>query len=129
MGQSYKKLASTLSLEFAEFYVDLVSRGEHHRILSQIQLFLVDEVCLLIEFESISLMMSLKVHILNDVRGSTLEVVISRMKLRGTAVRFALVSATAPNIDDIASWIGSVNSAGSATIYRVRKVMICLCYV
>ncbi|TFY71871.1 hypothetical protein EVG20_g1121 [Dentipellis fragilis] len=41
---------------------------DHDRILSQIQLFLVDEV-----------------HILNETRGSTLEVVISRMKARGTA--------------------------------------------
>ncbi|KAJ7578472.1 Sec63 Brl domain-containing protein [Mycena floridula] len=63
---------------------------QHTAILSQIQLFLVDEV-----------------HILNETRGSTLEVVISRMKLRGSDVRFVLVSATVPNIEDIAAWIGS----------------------
>ena len=51
-----------------------------------------------------------KVHILNETRGSTLEVVVSRMKARGSAVRFVLVSATVPNIVDIASWIGSANN-------------------
>ncbi|KAG1754344.1 hypothetical protein EDB19DRAFT_1902496 [Suillus lakei] len=63
---------------------------DHSRILSQIKLFLVDEV-----------------HILNESRGSTLEVVVSRMKARGSDVRFLLVSATVPNIEDVASWIGS----------------------
>jgi ATP-dependent DNA helicase HFM1/MER3 len=43
---------------------------------------------------------------LNESRGSTLEVVVSRMKSRGSTVRFVLVSATVPNIEDIASWIG-----------------------
>ncbi|KAJ4493398.1 hypothetical protein C8R41DRAFT_764528 [Lentinula lateritia] len=74
---------------------------DHHHQLSQIQLFLVDEV-----------------HILNETRGSTLEVVVSRMKLRGTAVRFVLVSATVPNIKDIASWIGKDAQHGSAQVYE-----------
>ncbi|SJL00868.1 uncharacterized protein ARMOST_04182 [Armillaria ostoyae] len=72
------------------------TRGDHGKILSSIRLILVDEV-----------------HILNESRGSTLEVVISRMKLRGSGVRFVLVSATVPNIQDIASWIGSVRCDGS----------------
>ncbi|KAF8911062.1 Sec63 Brl domain-containing protein [Gymnopilus junonius] len=62
---------------------------DHEQILSQIQLFLVDEV-----------------HILNESRGSTLEVVISRMKFRGSSIRFIVVSATVPNIEDLAKWIG-----------------------
>ncbi|KAA1469394.1 P-loop containing nucleoside triphosphate hydrolase protein [Dentipellis sp. KUC8613] len=74
---------------------------DHDRILSQIQLFLVDEV-----------------HILNETRGSTLEVVISRMKARGTAVRFVTVSATVPNIDDVASWIGDSTSDEPALIFK-----------
>ncbi|KAF5387524.1 hypothetical protein D9757_006603 [Collybiopsis confluens] len=73
----------------------------HSRILSQIQLFLVDEV-----------------HILNEPRGSTLEVVVSRMKLRGTRVRFIFVSATVPNIQDIAKWIGENYENGSAGVYE-----------
>ncbi|KAK0196704.1 hypothetical protein F5146DRAFT_1153057 [Armillaria mellea] len=70
--------------------------GDHGKILSSIRLILVDEV-----------------HILNESRGSTLEVVISRMKKRGSGVRFVLVSATVPNIQDIASWIGSARCDGS----------------
>ncbi|KAF7363796.1 ATP-dependent DNA helicase MER3 [Mycena sanguinolenta] len=75
--------------------------GDHGQILSQIQLFLVDEV-----------------HILNESRGSTLEVVISRMKSRGSAVRFVLVSATVPNIHDIAAWIGNKRRDDAATVFQ-----------
>ncbi|KAE9393645.1 P-loop containing nucleoside triphosphate hydrolase protein [Gymnopus androsaceus JB14] len=74
---------------------------DHDKTLSQIQLFLVDEV-----------------HILNETRGSTLEVVVSRMRLRGSAVRFVFVSATVPNIQDIANWIGRDASSGSARVYE-----------
>ncbi|KAH9005003.1 P-loop containing nucleoside triphosphate hydrolase protein [Lactarius hatsudake] len=73
----------------------------HSQLLSQIQLFLIDEV-----------------HILNELRGSTLEVVVSRMKTRGTAVRFVAVSATVPNIDDVAHWISSRHSNGAAATFR-----------
>ncbi|KAF8350588.1 hypothetical protein F5887DRAFT_939993 [Amanita rubescens] len=66
---------------------------DHDQILSQIKLFLVDEI-----------------HVLNESRGSTLEVVVSRMKTRGAAVRFVLVSATVPNIQDVATWIGTNGS-------------------
>ncbi|KAJ7827539.1 hypothetical protein B0H14DRAFT_2814688 [Mycena olivaceomarginata] len=59
-----------------------------------------------------------QVHILNESRGSTLEVVISRMKTRGSAVRFVLVSATVPNIKDIAAWIGNKRRDGAS--YRFR---------
>ncbi|KAJ3794968.1 hypothetical protein GGU11DRAFT_668823, partial [Lentinula aff. detonsa] len=74
---------------------------DHRQQLSQVQLFLVDEV-----------------HILNETRGSTLEVIVSRMKLRGTAVRFILVSATVPNIQDIANWIRKDSHNGSAGVYE-----------
>ncbi|KAI6028575.1 hypothetical protein F5J12DRAFT_889093 [Pisolithus orientalis] len=75
-------------------------------VLSQIKLFLVDEV-----------------HILNESRGSTLEVVVSRMKARVPAVRFLLVSATVPNVEDIANWIGSSDGADHpATIFQVRSI-------
>ncbi|KAF8798145.1 P-loop containing nucleoside triphosphate hydrolase protein [Phlegmacium glaucopus] len=75
---------------------------DHHQILRQIQLLMVDEV-----------------HILNESRGSTLEVVTSRMKFRGSEVRFMLVSATVPNIGDIAAWIGSgVRESEPAHVYE-----------
>ena len=42
------------------------------------------------------------------------------MKLRGSGVRFVMVSATAPNIEDIASWIGSVHkNVESAKVFEV----------
>ncbi|THH19463.1 hypothetical protein EW146_g1691 [Bondarzewia mesenterica] len=72
----------------------------HGQMLSQIQLFLVDEV-----------------HILNESRGSTLEVVMSRMKTRGSAVRLICVSATVPNIDDVANWIGDRDSDAPAQVF------------
>lgn len=40
-----------------------------------------------------------------DVRGATLEVVVSRMKTLGTSTRFVAVSATVPNIEDVAEWL------------------------
>ncbi|KAH9079272.1 P-loop containing nucleoside triphosphate hydrolase protein [Lactarius deliciosus] len=48
----------------------------------------------------------------------TLEVVVSRMKTRGSAVRFVAVSATVPNIDDVAYWISSRHSNGAAATFR-----------
>lgn len=58
---------------------------------------------------------------LNESRGSTLEVVISRMKIRGSEIRLLLVSATVPNICDIANWIGNstVGPTAPATVYEV----------
>ncbi|EKM55317.1 uncharacterized protein PHACADRAFT_143494 [Phanerochaete carnosa HHB-10118-sp] len=85
---------------------------EHQQILSQITLFLIDEI-----------------HILNETRGSTLEVVVSRMKLRGTSVRFVAVSATVPNVQDVAAWLGNERNGGSAVImefgeeYRPCKIV------
>ncbi|VBB80418.1 Putative ATP-dependent DNA helicase [Podospora comata] len=62
---------------------------DHRRLLQLVELFLIDEV-----------------HILKDVRGATLEAVVSRMKTIGTNVRFIALSATVPNSDDIAQWLG-----------------------
>lgn len=62
---------------------------DHRKLLQLVGLFLVDEV-----------------HILKDIRGATLEAVISRMKSIGTNVRFVALSATVPNSDDIATWLG-----------------------
>lgn len=61
-----------------------------------------------------------KVHILNESRGSTLEVVTSRMKFRGSLIRFILVSATVPNIQDVAAWIGG--GLGATELARVFEV-------
>ncbi|KAI9466064.1 P-loop containing nucleoside triphosphate hydrolase protein [Lactarius psammicola] len=89
---------TTIIITTAEKWDSLTRNwSTHSQLLSQIQLFLIDEV-----------------HILNELRGSTLEVVVSRMKTRGSAVRFVAVSATVPNIDDVARWISSRHSNGAA---------------
>ncbi|SPO26839.1 related to HFM1 - DNA/RNA helicase [Ustilago trichophora] len=63
---------------------------EQSGILSTIRLVLIDEV-----------------HILNEAqRGARLEVVVARTKNRGRNVRFVAVSATVPNLEDVAAWIG-----------------------
>lgn len=63
---------------------------EHSGILSTISLLLIDEV-----------------HILNESqRGARLEVVVTRTRTRGNHVRFVAVSATVPNLADVAAWIG-----------------------
>lgn len=62
---------------------------DHARLMQMVKLFLIDEV-----------------HILKDPRGATLEAVVSRMKSAGSKVRFLALSATVPNSEDIAVWLG-----------------------
>lgn len=62
---------------------------DHMRLMQLVKLFLIDEV-----------------HILKETRGATLEAVISRMKNIGSNVRFVALSATVPNSEDIAAWLG-----------------------
>ena len=62
---------------------------DHVKLLQLVKLFLIDEV-----------------HILKDARGATLEAVISRMKSSAANVRFIALSATVPNSEDIAIWLG-----------------------
>lgn len=70
---------------------------ENSGILSTIRLLLIDEV-----------------HILNEAqRGARLEVVVTRTRSRGCQVRFVAVSATVPNLADVAAWIGPNLSAST----------------
>ncbi|EDU40828.1 ATP-dependent DNA helicase MER3 [Pyrenophora tritici-repentis Pt-1C-BFP] len=62
---------------------------DHEKLMRLIKVFLIDEV-----------------HILREDRGATLEAVVSRMKSIGTNVRFVALSATVPNFQDIAAWLG-----------------------
>ncbi|KAL7770114.1 hypothetical protein CFE70_000047 [Pyrenophora teres f. teres 0-1] len=66
---------------------------DHEKLMRLIKVFLIDEV-----------------HILRDDRGATLEAVVSRMKSIGTSVRFVALSATVPNFQDIAAWLGKSSS-------------------
>ncbi|KUI55656.1 ATP-dependent DNA helicase MER3 [Cytospora mali] len=70
---------------------DSITRSwtDHRKLLDLVELFMIDEV-----------------HLLNDARGSTIEAVVSRMKIRGADVRFVALSATVPNSDDVARWLG-----------------------
>ncbi|KAI1757919.1 hypothetical protein F4782DRAFT_544295 [Xylaria castorea] len=62
---------------------------DHRKLLDLVRLVLIDEV-----------------HILKDTRGATLEAVVSRMKTIGGSIRFVAISATVPNINDVAKWLG-----------------------
>ncbi|PKY00800.1 P-loop containing nucleoside triphosphate hydrolase protein, partial [Aspergillus campestris IBT 28561] len=62
---------------------------DHARLMQLVKLFLIDEV-----------------HILKEARGATLETVVSRMKSIGSNVRFVALSATIPNSEDVATWLG-----------------------
>ncbi|KAL2840557.1 Sec63 Brl domain-containing protein [Aspergillus pseudoustus] len=62
---------------------------DHARLMQLVKLFLIDEV-----------------HTLKEARGATLEAVVSRMKSFGSNVRFVALSATIPNSEDIATWLG-----------------------
>lgn len=62
---------------------------DHEKLVRLIKLLLIDEV-----------------HILNKDRGAALEVVVSRMKSIGSGTRFVALSATVPNSQDIATWLG-----------------------
>lgn len=62
---------------------------DQQKLMRMVKLFLIDEV-----------------HILKEDRGATLEAVVSRMKSVGSDVRFIALSATVPNSEDIAVWLG-----------------------
>ena len=62
---------------------------DHAKLMQLVKLFLIDEV-----------------HILKEKRGATLEAVVSRMKSVDSNVRFIALSATVPNSQDIATWLG-----------------------
>ncbi|XWS30379.1 hypothetical protein CRYUN_Cryun24cG0112300 [Craigia yunnanensis] len=66
-------------------------------------------------FSDIALLLIDEVHLLNDPRGAALEAIISRTKMLArtpemkssslSSVRFLAVSATIPNIEDLAEWL------------------------
>ena len=74
---------------------------DHRKLLQLVELFLIDEV-----------------HILKDIRGATLEAVVSRMKTIGANVRFIALSATVPNSDDIARWLGRNHTTQQLPAHR-----------
>ncbi|XP_077580372.1 putative ATP-dependent DNA helicase HFM1 isoform X1 [Stigmatopora nigra] len=91
-----------------EKWDSMTRRWKDNCLLQLVRLFLIDEI-----------------HVVtNAARGATLEVVVSRMKAvhdymavhnqdTGIAMRFLAVSATIPNISDIADWLS--NETGPAS--------------
>ncbi|KAL8917100.1 MAG: hypothetical protein Q9208_008139 [Pyrenodesmia sp. 3 TL-2023] len=76
---------------------------DHAKLMELVKLFLIDEV-----------------HILKETRGACLEAVVSRMKSVGTNVRFLALSATVPNSEDIAIWLGQGPTAQHLPAHRER---------
>ena len=76
---------------------------DHAKLMQMVKLFLIDEV-----------------HILKEMRGATLEAVVSRMKSVGSNVRFVALSATIPNSIDIATWLGK-NASNQDVSARQEK--------
>lgn len=74
---------------------------DNAKLMKMVKLFLIDEV-----------------HILKERRGATLEAVVSRMKSVGSDVRFVALSATVPNSDDIAAWLGKAPGAQHLPAHR-----------
>ena len=67
-------------------------------------------------FELIKLVLVDEVHILRERRGATLEVVLTRMNLLCDNIRIIAVSATIPNVEDIAEWLKSKASCSVAKV-------------
>ncbi|GAB7342831.1 hypothetical protein MBLNU457_g0958t2 [Dothideomycetes sp. NU457] len=76
---------------------------DHEKLVRLIKLILIDEV-----------------HMLTTSRGPTLEAVVSRMKSVGTEIRFVALSATVPNSEDIATWLG--RDSASQQVPAAREV-------
>jgi len=76
---------------------------DHQRLMQMVKLFLIDEV-----------------HLLKEERGATLEAVVSRMKSVGSDVRFVALSATVPNLHDIAIWLGRTPTSPASPAMREK---------
>ncbi|XP_042353171.1 probable ATP-dependent DNA helicase HFM1 [Plectropomus leopardus] len=117
---------SHIILTTPEKWDSMTRKWKNNCLLQLVRLFLIDEV-----------------HVVKDAtRGATLEVVVSRMKAvhayrtaqnpdTGLSMRFVAVSATIPNISDIADWLS--NESGPATYLdmdeshrpvKLRKVVL-----
>nr|XP_015831544.2 probable ATP-dependent DNA helicase HFM1 isoform X2 [Nothobranchius furzeri] len=117
---------SQIILTTPEKWDSMTRKWKDNCLLQLVKLFLIDEV-----------------HVVKDAtRGATLEVVVSRMKAvnayrasqnpeAGLSMRFVAVSATIPNISDLADWLS--NESGPATYLsmdenhrpvKLRKVVL-----
>ncbi|XP_024124379.1 probable ATP-dependent DNA helicase HFM1 isoform X2 [Oryzias melastigma] len=117
---------SNIILTTPEKWDSLTRKWRDNCLLQLVRLFLIDEV-----------------HVVKDAtRGATLEVVVSRMKAvhsfrtsqnpeAGLSMRFVAVSATIPNVSDIAEWLSNegepaayLNMNESHRPVKLRKVVL-----
>ena len=74
---------------------------------------------------SFKLVMIDEVHMLNDKdRGHVLEAVVSRLKTSGGRPRFVAASATFPNVEDIALWLGGIDCVFFKFDESIRPVQL-----
>ncbi|XP_033993207.1 probable ATP-dependent DNA helicase HFM1 [Trematomus bernacchii] len=105
---------SHIILTTPEKWDSMTRKWKDNCLLQLVRLFLIDEV-----------------HVVKDeTRGATLEVVVSRMKAvhayrtaqnpeTGLSMRFVAVSATIPNVSDIADWLS--DESGPATYLEMDE--------
>ncbi|KAG2301494.1 hypothetical protein Bca52824_030145 [Brassica carinata] len=88
-------------------------------------------------FGDIALVLIDEVHLLNDPRGAALEAIVSRIKILSSnhelrlstlaSVRLLAVSATIPNIEDLAEWLkvpaAGIKSVSLPILYRFGEEM------
>lgn len=67
-------------------------------------------------FELIKLVLVDEVHFLRERRGATLEVILTRMNMFCENLRIIAVSATIPNVEDVAEWLKSRSSGNPAKV-------------
>ena len=70
--------------------------SDYSKLLDLVKLLLVDEI-----------------HFLREKRGTSLEVVITRMKTMSLNLRIIALSATVPNIYDVSNWLGNSNGGSN----------------
>ncbi|KAI8871561.1 P-loop containing nucleoside triphosphate hydrolase protein, partial [Ramicandelaber brevisporus] len=73
--------------------------------------------------ETVRLLLVDEVHHLSDQRGATLEAVITRMRLICKPLRVVAVSATVPNIRDIAKWLCESRNGRNGAVGRPAHVL------
>ena len=60
-------------------------------------------------FELVKLVLVDEIHTIKEKRGATLEVILTRMNTMCRNIRFVALSATVPNIEDLALWLRTNN--------------------
>jgi ATP-dependent DNA helicase HFM1/MER3 len=95
-----ERVSNNVNAHFIQWDSSTRQKAVNTQMLSKLRLVCIDEL-----------------HILNSDRGAVLEVIVSRMKTLSTGTRFVAVSATCPNIQDVANWIGGRSASDPAKMH------------